>query len=814
MKFKFDPSLDYQAKAISAVTDLFEGQVLAATSGLSLGGSGALAFGELGLANTLDLTDEALLSNVRAIQARNQIEMVQELQRRDFSIEMETGTGKTYVYLRTLFELNRLYGMKKFIIVVPSIAIREGVKQSLEDMKAHFQGLYDRVPYDTFEFSSKYLGKVRQFASGNHIQIMVMNIDSFRRDVGDKEISELTPDELKKLNVIHRENDKMSGHAPIEFIRAARPVVIIDEPQSVASTEKSESAITKLKPLFTLRYSATHRNPPNLLYRLGPIAAYDLRLVKKIEVASIREEENFNDAYVKLLKIEHSPKMRAYVEIDKKKNGVIKRSKMWVKLKDDLAEKSSGRALYAQGYQIATIDNTPGMEHIQLSSGNILTLGQEMGGVGDEIMRAQVRETVEQHLRKELWLKGRGIKVLSLFFIDKVANYRTYNEDGTSVLGKLGQWFEEAFTELSQKPLYKGLIPFAASEVHNGYFSQDKQKRPKDSSGKTKDDEDAYSLIMQDKKRLLDMETPLRFIFSHTALREGWDNPNVFQICTIADSKSVEKKRQEIGRGLRLPVNSKGERIQEDKVNYLTVIANEAYDDFARKLQEEFEVDVGIKFGLVKAIDFACLPVNKGDMDTLGQERSRTLHRHLISQGYLTTEGKVTRKFDPNSLYFSLNVPTELEGLRSEITDIISSKLFGNRVANARERRKVTFKKHVAIGPEFRALWDRIKHRTRYRVKFSTEELIETCLDRIAKQPKIEAPKLKIEVAALDITSAGVSAASPSRAGSADIAPVTRLPDIISYLQHETNLTRHTLGEILKRCNRLDEFRLNPQAFM
>jgi type III restriction enzyme len=312
------------------------------------------------------------------------------LQGREFSIEMETGTGKTYVYLRTIFELNKTYGFKKFIIVVPSVAIREGVLKSIEITKDHFKTLYDNVPFDYFVYDSKRLGKVRQFATSNQIQIMIINIQSFQKDVADKELSEMTDDELKKLNVINRENDRMSGRRPIEFIQAANPIVIIDEPQSVDTTEKSRRAIKNLNPVATLRYSATHRNLYNLLYKVDPIKAYDLRLVKRIEVASIRSDDSFNDAYVKLLKTDNRNGIKAQVEIHKEGPAGPKPAKLWVKQGDDLFVKSKEREAYREGYIVQNIDCTPGAEYIEFNQGRFLELGQEIGGLGDDIMKAQV----------------------------------------------------------------------------------------------------------------------------------------------------------------------------------------------------------------------------------------------------------------------------------------------------------------------------------------------------------------------------------------------------------------------------------------
>jgi type III restriction enzyme len=469
--------------------------------------------------------------------------------------------------------------------------------------------------------------------------------------------------------------------------------------------------------MATLRYSATHRNPYNLLYKLDPINAYDLRLVKRIEVASVRSDENFNDAYVKLLKTDNKNGIKAQIEIHKDGPSGPKAAKFWVKQGDDIYIKSGERDEYRDGYIVQNIDCTPGSEYVEFNQGRFLELGQEVGGLGDDIMKAQVYETVEQHLKKERALKGKGIKVLSLFFIDRVANYRIYNDDGTTSLGKIGQWFEEAYRELIAKPIYKGLIPFHVAEVHNGYFSQDKQGHAKDTRGNTADDDDTYSLIMRDKERLLDPNVPLRFIFSHSALREGWDNPNVFQICTLNETQSAEKKRQEIGRGLRLPVNETGERVNDETINRLTLISNESYEDFARTLQTEFEEDFGIQFGRVEKIAFAKLVrlADDGTEKELGQDVSAKIWTNLVANGYLSTSGDILDKFDPKNPHFELKIAGEFVDLQAEIIDEVNRKVFKNRIVNARERRELKFRKEVHLSEDFVALWNKIKHRTQRR---------------------------------------------------------------------------------------------------
>lgn len=818
MKLKFDPSLQYQQDAINAVVGVFEGQPFVQTGAMAFQSIqiGGLFATELGMGNRLNLLDEEILKNVHRIQEANEIEKASALAGREFSVEMETGTGKTYVYLRSIFELNKIYGFKKFIIVVPSVAIREGVLSSIDAMKEHFQTLYDKAPFDYFVYDSKRLGKVRQFATSNQIQIMVINIQSFQKDVADKDLAEMTEDELKKLNVINRENDRMSGRRPIEFIQVASPIVIIDEPQSVDTTEKSRKAIGNLNPMVTLRYSATHKNPYNLVYKLDPIRAYDLRLVKRIEVASVRSDDNFNEAYVKLVKTDNKNGIKAQIELHKEGPSGPKQTKLWVKQGDDLFVKSGERESYRNGYIVQNIDCTPGSEYVEFNQGRFLELGQEAGGQANDIMKAQVYETVEQHLKKERALKGKGIKVLSLLFIDRVANYRVYNGDGTTSLGKIGQWFEEAYRELTAKPIYKGLIPFDVVDVHNGYFSQDKQGRARDTRGNTAEDEDTYNLIMREKERLLDPGVALRFIFSHSALREGWDNPNVFQICTLNETQSVDKKRQEIGRGLRLPVNAAGERVHDETVNRLTVIANESYEEFARTLQAEFEDDFGIRFGKVEKIAFA--RIVRDDRDgieaMIGQDESAKIWEWLVAGGYLNAAGDILDKFDPKNPHFELKMPEEYADIRAEIMDAINSKVFKNRIVNARDRRELKFRKEVQLSEDFQKLWEKITPRTRYRVTFSTSDLIDRALTRIKQIEPIKAPHVATTVVEVDITDAGVSADKQIATRIRGTESIKVLPDILAFLQKETELTRHTLAEILKRSGRLAEFKINPQAFM
>ncbi|HHZ8504489.1 TPA: DEAD/DEAH box helicase family protein [Morganella morganii] len=833
LKLKFNATLDYQKDAVQAAVDLFEEQPLAQDaftvsvgqqsggSQLSLDGDGFS--GIAAVSNQLVLTQEHLLRNLRKVQETNNIVLADELlstsfdlEQEDekgtyklkkhvphFSVEMETGTGKTYVYLRTLFELNKTYGFTKFIIVVPGVPIREGVLKSIQIMREHFRKLYDHVPFDHFVYDSSKLGQVRQFGSSNKIQIMVINIQAFE----------------KEQNIINREQDKLSGNKPIDFIRAANPIVIIDEPQSVEGdtrkdqTKRSE-ALHNLNPLCTLRYSATHKNPYNLLYSLGPIEAYDLKLVKRIEVASMVEEQSFNNTFVALKEVDNKNGIKAKLQINVQDKTGPKKKQVTVKQGADLYTSSKERQEYQHGWIVANISCEPGIEHVEFANGQVLRLGEQLGGLNGELMRAQIYETAEQHLRKELAVKGKGIKVLSLFFIDKVSNYREYNDDGTTSLGKLGRWFEEAYNELTQKPVYRGLLNFPVAEVHNGYFSQDKKGIAKDTTGKTKDDEDTYSLIMRDKERLLSLDEPLRFIFSHTALREGWDNPNVFQICTLNETKSTDRKRQEIGRGLRLPVNQNGERVHDASVNRLTVIANESYDDFAKQLQTEYEEDYGIGFGKLGINAFAKLAnPDARQYVNIGQEASEVIFSSLQKNGYLDAEGRVTDKFDPKNPHFILDLPPEWAHMRPQVTDEINKYVFRNRIVNARDKRTLTLRKNVTLDPAFRELWERISQRTRFRVTFDTDELVKAAAKAIAEMPPIHRSRITTEVYRLDTNKAGLEGEQIS-GGVREISQSPDLPDLLAYLQNSTELTRHTLAEILKSGGRLKDFPENPQVFI
>ena len=595
MKLQFSHQ-DYQTKAVDAVVKVFAGQPPAMGEFALAGQNASVSYaGDGSIGNALKLSDAQLLANLQAVQKANGLPPSSALVASksengkevfcplNFTTEMETGTGKTYTFIKTMYELNRVYGFKKFVVVVPSVAIREGTMKNLQITRSHFAADYANVPCVPILFDSNKLTDLRHFAQSDALSVLVINIDSFTKD----------------NNKINQKGER--AFAPIEYIRAVNPFVIVDEPQNF-ETDVRRRALMDLNPLCTLRYSATHKNPYNLLYSLNPVQAYDLGLVKQIEVDGVLADEDHNQAFVELVSIDAKAKgITAKVRIDVNGKLEPKRTEVTLKLGEDLFNESKKRDVYQDGYILNEIRADEG--EIEFSGGRVIRVNEAQGGLADDVMRFQIERTVAAHFAKLKNVQPIGVKVLSLFFIDKVVNYRAYDEDGNPALGKFGVWFEEAFNKYDSKPQYRGLIPHTASEVHDGYFSGDKKGKGTkaktvwvDTSGTVAKDDSTYQLIMKEKERLLSADVPLQFIFSHSALREGWDNPNVFQICTLNETKSAMKKRQEIGRGLRLCVNKDGERVQDKRVNVLTVIPNESYEAFAKALQQEIEDETGVSF--------------------------------------------------------------------------------------------------------------------------------------------------------------------------------------------------------------------------
>uniref|UniRef100_E6QNL9 Type III restriction enzyme, res subunit n=1 Tax=mine drainage metagenome TaxID=410659 RepID=E6QNL9_9ZZZZ len=843
MKIQFDPNQPFQRIAVSAVVDLFDGQprgedafTVTKFTGDAYGSLGIGAeHSELGLGNRLLIDDAILHANTRKIQDRNDIEQHDPTQPLEdwmlfdpianqprlcphFSTEMETGTGKTYVYLRTIYELATRYGFKKFIVVVPSVAIREGVLHSIEIMKEHFRGLYNNLPVEHFVYDAKRVNRLRQFATSNTVQILVINIDAFRKNFTG------TEDEHKS-NVIFKESDKLSGRQPIEYVQAARPIVIIDEPQSVDNTDKSQDAIKALNPLCTLRYSATHKNPYNLVYRLDPIRAFDLKLVKQIVVASVRADEDARYGYIRLDEVVAKAKsVKAKISIQKQGPKSLKKVSVLVGNNDDLFVKSNEMGVYKDAYAVTHICSEPGDEHILFANGLRINLGKEVGGVQDDEQRVQIRLTIQKHLDKELILHGlgRGIKVLSLFFIDRVANYRTYDADGYSMPGPFARIFEEELAALAQKEKYKPLTWLQdkanLEAVHNGYFAKDGKGKLKDSRGDTQADDEVYNLIMNEKERLLSMDEPLRFLFSHSALREGWDNPNVFQICTLREMGSEQERRQTIGRGLRLPVDSEGLRVMDDSINRLTVIANEGYAAFADALQKEYERDCGVTFGKIPMTALSRLSVVDGDTEKpIGRDKAEILKAALVEQGLLDHDGRILPAFDPKRQGFRIVVPPALEseGITSaDVIDLLSKYRMERHVQKDKDERPNPFNKQVLLNPDFKVLWDQIKPRTRYRIGFTTDELVTTAAKALKEMPVIKKPVVHVDEAALPVGGGGVGTRMIASSSMDGGATVTAIPDIIAYLQESTGLTRHSLAMIIKRSETMQQFINHPQRYL
>ncbi|QOP45549.1 type III restriction-modification system endonuclease [Sulfurimonas paralvinellae] len=818
MKIQFESNLNYQNKAISSIVDIFEGQEICQSNfsvSRVVGDTLGITENELGIGNRLELLDDEILANVQKIQLKNGLPQSKKLSSMDFSVEMETGTGKTYVYLKTIFELSRKYGFTKFIIVVPSIAIKEGVKKTLDITTEHFKSLFDNVNYDHFVYDSSNLEQVRDFATSSDIRIMVINIDAFRKSFTD-------PSKDTKANIIHRQNDRLNGERPIDFIASTNPILIIDEPQSVDNTSKAKEAIEKLNPLCKLRYSATHIEKFNLMYKLDSIDAYEQKLVKQIEVANVKIDDSSNKAYIKLLSVKANPRS-AKVEIDITKNGNTSRKTITIKDGSDLYELSNGRDVYS-GYTVNDIYIEKGNEYIEFSNGESVGIGEVIGDIDDDsIKQLQIRKTIEEHLDKELRLTSKGIKVLSLFFIDRVANYRTYDEEGNPQKGKYARWFEEAYKEISQKRKYKTLfedvdISADIEKIHDGYFAQDRSGKLKDSTGKNKDDESAFDKIMKNKEKLLSFSEPLRFIFSHSALKEGWDNPNVFQICTLNETNSVMKKRQEIGRGLRICVNQDGERVQGFYVNTLTVMANESYEEFAKSLQAEIEQEEGIKFGVIEEHFFANIPIKneEGDVEYFGADNSEAIFAYLKENDYIDSRGKIQDSLKLDIKNEKFEVPAEYQNLQAEITSVIK-KIAGNlNIKDASDRKLVTLNKEVLLSDDFKELWERVKYKTTYRVDFDIDSLVNKCAEKIANELTIGKIKYLYSKAKNKITKVGVEVDLDSvKEQFSDVEIIDyELPDIITYLQNETNLTRKNIVDILIKSGKLESFKNNPQKFI
>lgn len=820
MKFHFEPNLDYQWHAIEAVCDIFRGQEICRTEFTVLrpraSAPDLFAQNDLGIGNRLQLLDEEILANLNDVQIRNGLRPSESIESGDFTVEMETGTGKTYVYLRTVFELNKRYGFTKFVVVVPSVAIKEGVYKSLQMTEEHFRALYAGVPFEYFIYDSGKLGQVRNFATSPNIQVMVVTVQSLVR---------------KDHAVVYKPSEKTGDEKPIDLIRATRPVLIVDEPQSVDGglQGKGREALGQMNPLCTLRYSATHADKHHMIYRLDAVDAYERKLVKQIEVAAASVEGGHNKPYVKLLAVSGKRgAITAKVELDMQTETGVARRPVVVQDGDSL-EMTTGRPIY-HDCRVGEIRAAKGDEFLELrypGGEKYLRIGQAYGGVEPlAIQRQMIQRTIKEHLAKELRLAPQGIKVLSLFFIDSVEKYRKYDSDGNAVKGDYAIIFEEEYRRLAKHPDYQSLfkevdLKTAAQDVHNGYFSIDKKggwtDTDENNQGNRDSAERAYNLIMKEKERLLGFETPLKFIFSHSALREGWDNPNVFQICALREMGTERERRQTIGRGLRLCVNQNGERQRGYEINTLTVIATESYEQFAEQLQKEIEDDTGIRFGIVETHHFAGIPIKDGDgrIVPLGFERSKALWEHLRSEGLVNASGKVQDTLRKQLKEGTLVLPEPFAAQLPQVKEILR-KLTGRlEVKNADDRKQVKTRQAVLNSEEFKALWERIKHKTTYRVNFDNEALLNACIKSMKDAPKVPKTRLQWRMADILIGRAGVDAmltavAGPTALEEADV----EIPDVLTDLQDKTQLTRRSIYRILTESGRLDDLKSNPQQFI
>lgn len=834
LEFKYSADQPHQIDAINAAVNLFRGQEFMDTRFAADVASGdGLFAGQVfqeGHANGIRLAPGQLERNLHSVQEENSLaptSVTTDGRLRDFTIEMETGTGKTYVYIRTIFELNRHYGITKFIIVVPNVAIREGVLKSFRSMRSHFAALYDNAPMDYFVYDKDKMSLVSNFATSSTIQVMIINIDSFNKGYEDGG----SPD---SGNIFHRPSEDLPGGlSPRELVASCNPILIIDEPQSVDNTPKAKGAIKSLHPLFVLRYSATHKVSYNKVYRLTPVDAFQQNLVKGICVDSVLSQEDLNGSYVRLDSTSADP-FRARITLDvRQKNGTQKRKAVTVKVGDDLFDKSGENSDYEDGWIISNISVAEDNEFVEFLNGEMLVPGQAVGDVAEEaVKRAQIRTTIEDHLQKQLELYPRGIKVLSLFFIDKVDRYRLYDPVRN---GEYAQMFEEEYAAAVTSPKWKRRyekhgIPLDtdASAVHTGYFSQDGHGKIKNTSksASTAADISTFETIMQDKEALLSFPSEsdteeehakkrIQFIWSHSALKEGWDNPNVFQVCTLVETKETMTKRQKVGRGLRLCVDQNGERCYDEDANVLTVIANESYDAFARGLQSELEKD-GFKFGVLSTESFTNAVIERdGISERIGFEESERIFNALRDENLVDSKGAITPELKEAAEHGSVTMPAGLESVQSQVEALILKRAQRLQIKNKAQEVEVELVRDVALAPAFQELWKRIRKRTRYEVSVDSDDLAKRAADSIKDMPRVRTPEVMAIRAGLDVAETGVDAeAETSRLVATSTERMYNLPDPIGEIQDVVGLTRATIKRILEDSGRFDEFKLNPAMFL
>lgn len=831
MKLQFKHQ-KFQADAAKAVVDVFTGQPYLTLSYMMDKGSGlyqqSITEEEdfTGWSNhkiVPQLTDGQVLENIRKIQRKNQIEPSADLEGRyNLTIDMETGVGKTYTYIKTMYELNKHYGWSKFIVVVPSIAIREGVYKSFQVTQEHFAEEYGKK-VRFFIYNSSQLTEIDRFASDNSINVMIINSQAFNA-------------RGKDARRIYMKLDEFRSRRPIDIIAKTNPILIIDEPQSVEG-KKTKETLKQFNPLLTLRYSATHKSDSiyNMVYRLDAMEAYNKRLVKKIAVKGIVESgTTATESYVYLESINLSKSApTATIQFDCKGAKDIRNITRVVSEGYNLYDNSGQMEEYKQGFVVSRIDGRD--DSIEFINGIKLYAGDVIGKVSEEqIRRIQIRETILSHIQRERELFYKGIKVLSLFFIDEVAKYKQYDSAGIAHNGIYADIFEEEYNDIinnlqikfGEDDYMKYLDSIPAEKTHAGYFSIDKKGKMIDSKlknkkEKTTDDVDAYDLIMKNKELLLDRNpkrSPVRFIFSHSALREGWDNPNVFQICTLKQSSSDVLKRQEVGRGLRLCVNQDGERMDANvlgndvhKVNVLTVIASESYDSFAKGLQTEIAAAVADRPKAITPELFIgkVIKDERGNEQVVDGDTGRAIHYDMIKNGYIDKKGALTDKYYEDKANGELKIAEEVSDSADSVIEIIDS-IYSDRSMKPENARSNNVELQVdedkLAMPEFKALWSRINSKSVYVVDFDTDELIRKAISSLDSKLRVSKIYFKVEEGAMedikskeDLTTGNAFVKDTSGTYQRTVTASSNVKyDLIGKLVDDTGLTRKTIIQILQ----------------
>ena len=853
MKLQFKHQ-KFQADAAKAVVDVFAGQPYLTPTYLMDRGSDAhqLTLEEMSFTGwrnepiVPELSDQVVLEHLNKIQRANQIAPSPRLEGRyNLTIEMETGVGKTYTYIKTMYELNRHYGWSKFIVVVPSVAIREGVYKSFQVTQEHFAEEYGKK-IRFFIYNSAQLTEIDRFASDSSINVMIINSQAFNA-------------RGKDARRIYMKLDEFRSRRPIDIIARTNPVLIIDEPQSVEGKQTRER-LKEFNPLFTLRYSATHRSDSiyNMVYRLDAMEAYNKKLVKKIAVKGITESgSTATDGYVYLEGINLSKAdPTATIQFDYMgKSGLRKISRkvgIGYNLYDNSGEVTKLEE-YKNGFVVKAIDGRD--DSVEFLNGVKLYAGDVVGKVSEEqLRRIQIRETILSHIERERQLFYKGIKVLSLFFIDEVAHYKQYDAAGQPHNGIFADMFEDEYNDIvstmqlgiGEEAYRKYLDSIKAQDTHAGYFSVDKKGHMTDSKlgdkkERTSDDKDAYDLIMKNKELLLDRDpkkSPVRFIFSHSALREGWDNPNVFQICTLKQSSSEVRKRQEVGRGLRLCVNQDGERMDANalgndvhNINVLTVIASESYDSFARGLQSEMAEAVADRPRTVTADLFKgkVLRDVSGNEQVVDETLAQAICYDLIINGYVDRKGALTDKFFEDKANNQVKIAEEAADCTDSVLEILDS-VYNDRAMKPENARSNNVELQVdpdkLAMPEFKALWSRINSKSVYVVDFDTQELIQKAIQSLDKDLRVSKIYFKVESGSMDEVKSKESlleGSSFSKKKSETYSQDKQVRansavkyDLVGKLVEETGLTRKAVIAILSGINPLvfNQFRENPEEFI